>query len=181
MHDVANRHTEGTVQTVAARSAQVLQRTAAVFSDDTNLEGAWYGNDTVWRMSLDLQRILRYGRRDGSLGSAPQRTVVSITDAIIAGEGEGPLANTPKPSGFLSGGLNTAALEWVHARLMGFDPQKIPIVREAFGAFSFPLARFTPSEITVRLEGETVPASSILPKGQPFIPPRGWRGHCELI
>ena len=181
MYDVANRHTEGVLQTVAARSAQVLLKTAAVFSGDTNLEGSWYGNDTVWRMALDLQRILRYGCLDGSLGSAPERTVLSITDAIVAGEGEGPLANTPKPSGFVSGGLNTAALEWVHARLMGLDPQKIPLVREAFGTFSFPLARFAPSEIKVRLNETTIPAASVLPRGKPFAPPKGWLGHCELI
>ena len=179
MYDVANRHTEGVVQTVAVRSAQVLLKTAAVFSGDPNLEGSWYGNDTVWRMSLDLQRILRYGSLNGSLSSAPQRTVVSITDAIVAGEGEGPLANTPKPSGFLSGGLNTAALEWVHARLMGFDPLKIPIVKEAFGVFSFPLARFTPSEIKVRVEEKIIPVADVYPIGKPFAPPRGWRGHCE--
>ena len=181
MYDVANRRDEGVVQTAVARSAQVLLRTAAVFSGDPNLEGAWYGNDTVWRMCLDLQRIARHGRLDGSLSAVPERTVVSITDAIIAGEGEGPLANTPKPSGFLSGGINTAAAEWVHARLMGFDPQKVPIVREAFGAFSLPLAQFPPSEIKVRLAGETIPIASVFPTGTPFIPPRGWRGHCELI
>jgi hypothetical protein len=181
IYDVANRSKEGVVRTVAARSAQILVRTAAVFSGDTNLEGSWYGNDTVWRMALDLQRILRYGCRDGSLRSVPQRTVVSITDAIVAGEGAGPLANTPKPSGFLSGGLNTAAVEWVHARLMGFDPQKIPIVREAFGASPFPLARFTPDEIKVRLGEKTIPVASVFPRGKPFILPRGWQGHCELL
>jgi len=181
MSDVANRHSEGVVQTVAARSSQILLRTAAVLGRDPNLEGAWYGNDTVWRMCLDLQRVLRYGRRDGSLSANPQRTVVSITDAIVAGEGEGPLANTPKPYGIVTGGLNTAAIEWVHARLMGFDPQRIPIVREAFGAFTFPLAQFDPSDIRVRLESATIPAADILPRGTPFVPPRGWRGHCELL
>jgi uncharacterized protein (DUF362 family) len=181
MYDVANRRSEGVLQTVAAQSAQVLLKTAAVFSGDTNLEGSWYGNDTVWRMALDLQRIVRHGCLDGSLRSVPQRTVVSITDAIVAGEGEGPLANTPKLCGFVSGGLNTAALEWVHARLMGFDPEKIPIVREAFGPFSFPLASFTPDEIKVLLEGETISAASVIPKDDPFVPPRGWQGHCELI
>lgn len=181
IYDVANRHTEGVVQTIATRSAQMLVNTASVFGGDTNLEGSWYGNDTVWRMSLDLQRILRYGSLDASLRSVPQRMVLSITDAIVAGEGEGPLANTPKPSGFLSGGLNTAATEWVHARLMGFDPQKIPIVREAFGTFSFPLTRFTPSEIKVSLNGTEIPLANVFPRGKPFVPPRGWRGHCELI
>jgi hypothetical protein len=180
MYDIANRSDSGTVQTVAVRSAQVLIKAAKFLGNDTNLEGSWYGNDTVWRMCLDLQRILRYGRLDGSLASEPQRKVVSVTDAIVGGEGEGPLANTPIPSGFLTASMSTAAGEWVHARLMGFDPQKIPLVREAFSAFQFPLTTFAPSDIMVRLEEERIPAGSVFPLRQSFKPPQGWAGHCEL-
>jgi hypothetical protein len=35
--------------------------------------GAWYGNDTAWRMALDIARILRYARSDGSLSPTPLR------------------------------------------------------------------------------------------------------------
>jgi uncharacterized protein (DUF362 family) len=180
MYDIANRSDSATVQTVAAQSARVLIKAAAVLGDNTNLEGAWYGNDTVWRMCLDLQRILRYGRRDGSLATEPQRKVVSVTDAIVGGEGEGPLRNTPISSGFLTASLSTAAAEWVHARLMGFDPEKVPLVREAFRITQFPLAAFAPSDIRVRLEDQSISAGDVFPLGQPFDPPRGWRGHCEL-
>jgi uncharacterized protein (DUF362 family) len=180
MYDIANRSDSGPVQTVAVRSAQVLIKAAKFMGNDTNLEGSWYGNDTVWRMCLDLQRILRYGRLDGSLAAEPQRKVVSVTDAIVGGEGEGPLANTPILSGFLTASMSTAAAEWVHARLMGFDPQKIPLVREAFSPFQFPLAAFTPSDIMVRLEEEFIPAGSVVPTRPSFKPPQGWIGHCEL-
>ena len=37
------------------------------------VEGSWHGNNTVWRMSLDLQRLLRYGRIDGTMADAPAR------------------------------------------------------------------------------------------------------------
>jgi uncharacterized protein (DUF362 family) len=178
--DIANRREAGRVQAAVARSAQVLTSVAMRFGDDPEVEGSWYGNDTVWRMCLDLQRILRYGRLDASFGETPQRTVLTITDAVIGGEGEGPLANTPFPSGFVTGSLSPPAAEWVHARLMGFDPMKVPIVREAFGAFPMPLVDFPPSAITVNLDGTSVPASEVKPFGQPFQPPRGWRGHCEL-
>jgi uncharacterized protein (DUF362 family) len=181
MSDIANRSESGTVQTVAVQSARVLLKVASALGSDRNLEGAWYGNDTVWRMCLDLQRILRYGRLDGSLAPESQRKVVSVTDAIIGGEGEGPLANTPNPSGFLTASMSTAAAEWVHARLMGFDPYKVPLVREAFNPFQFPLAAFTPSDISVRLEQQSTSASCVSPPRQPFKPPRGWLGHCELI
>src|SRR4029077_15061965 len=130
---------------------------------------------------LDLQRILRYGRLDGSLAPTPQRTVISITDAIIGGEGEGPLANTPVPSGFVTGALNGAAAEWIHARLMGFDPRKIPLIREAFGQFAYHLADFSPDSIRVWIDETEQSPPDIHPfEGRSFLPPRGWRGHCEL-
>jgi uncharacterized protein (DUF362 family) len=187
--DAANRRPEGWARRSLGKAAELTARGARWLGEDDNLEGSWYGNDTVWRTCLDLQRILRYGRLDGSLDPAPQRRVITLTDAIIGGEGEGPLANTPIASGFLSAALNPAAAEWVHARLMGFDPERIPLVREAFGDFPFPLASFSPADIRVLLGGvgQAVPpacagqAGIRPPSGLAFRPPEGWRGHCELL
>jgi hypothetical protein len=179
--DVANRSQSPGIQSLLGRSSEWIVRCAHLLGDNTNLEGSWYGNDTVWRMSLDLQRILRYGRLDGSLDTAPQRHVISITDAILAGEGDGPFANTPIPAGFLTGAVNPAAAEWVHARLMGFDPEKIPLVCRAFAAFTYPLATFAPSDVTARLADREVPADRVAPLGgRAFVAPSGWQGHCEL-
>src|SRR5205823_2186810 len=157
-----------------ARSAESTVRLAAACGGDDNLEGSWYGNDTIWRTCLDLQRILRYGRLDGTLAEGPQRQVISITDAIVAGEGEGPMAPTPVSAGFVTGATNPAAAEWVHARLMGFDPQKIPLVREAFGRFSYPLAEFGPDTIRVRLGSTEMRVEDVHPfNGRAFQPPSG--------
>jgi uncharacterized protein (DUF362 family) len=162
------------------RLAALCVRGAEAFGADGNLEGSWFGNDTVWRTCLDLQRILRYGKTDGSMAESPQRTVVSITDAIVGGEGEGPLAPTPVNSGFVTGAFNPAAAEWVHALLMGFDPRKIPLIREAFGAFRFPLTSFGPAGIAVvDADGPRPDAEIYAAAGPPFLPPRGWKGHCE--
>lgn len=146
---------------------------------DTNLDGSWHGNDTVWRMSLDLNRVLRYGRTDGSLAHEPQRRIVSITDAVVCGEGEGPLAPTPRRLGMLSLARNSAAAELAHAHVMGFDWEKIPIVREAFGRFAFPICEFAPEDVELQING------AIMRRPWPelglrvFQPPEGWRGHCE--
>lgn len=180
--DAANRRPPGTTQAAFAWMAGTAERIAAKFGSDENLEGSWYGNDTIWRTCLDLQRILRYGKLDGSLATAPQRTVISITDAIIGGEGEGPLGNTPVASGFVTGALNVAAAEWIHARLMGFDPTKIPLIREAFGDFEYPLTNFAPSAIRVWMADTEKSAADVFPfEGRAFVPPRGWQGHCELV
>jgi uncharacterized protein (DUF362 family) len=179
--DAANRRPTGASKAAFAWTARTAGRIAAKLGADENLEGSWYGNDTIWRTCLDLQRILRYGRVDGSLADNPQRTVISITDAIIGGEGEGPLANTPMPSGFITGALNTAAAEWVHARLMGFDPERIPLIFEAFERFKYPLADFSPDSIRVWIADVDKSVKDILPfEGRSFLPSRGWKGHCEL-
>jgi uncharacterized protein (DUF362 family) len=179
--DAANRRPEGWMRRGLGKSAELAARAARWFGADDNLEGSWHGNDTIWRTCLDLQRILRYGRPDGGLDPVPQRMVITLADAIIGGQGEGPLANTPIASGFLTGALNPAAAEWVHARLMGFDPGRIPLVREAFADFAYPLACFSPAEIRVLLNEGEVSASEIRPpSGLRFQPAEGWRGSCEL-
>jgi hypothetical protein len=178
--DTANR-LSGTPQGLLMRSAEILAGVAKKFGDNADLEGSWYGNDTIWRTCLDLQRILHYGGTDASLHEERQRTVITITDAIIGGEREGPLANTPVPSGFLTGGLNVAAVEWCNARLMGFDPACVPLTREAFGRFAQPIAAFAPEEVRAMSPDRTRTASELLPfDGRAFAPPSGWVGHCEL-
>jgi len=179
--DVANRREPGLVQGLLGRCAHLLRGSAWMLGADDNLEGSWHGNDTVWRTSLDLQRILRYGHEDGTLRETPQRSVISITDAIVAGEGEGPMAPRPVKAGFLTGALNPAAADWVHARLMGFDPYKIPLVREAFTDFKYPLTTFEPSAVRVCMVDRVQHVDEIRPfNARVFLPPKGWRGHCEL-
>jgi uncharacterized protein (DUF362 family) len=146
-----------------------------------DVEGSWYGNDTVWRTCLDLQRILHYGRLDGTLAATPQRTVVHLTDAIVAGEGEGPLAPEPVPLGVLTMSLNAAAAEWVHALLMGIAPQAIPLIRESFQLPTRPLAGFLPAAIQIWVDGVACPLEAVFGQcGREFRLPRGWRRHCEL-
>jgi hypothetical protein len=179
--DAANRSSSQRAQAVLARGAAALVSVARRLGEDDDLEGSWYGNDTVWRTCLDLQRILRYGRADGSMAATPQRTVISITDALIGGEGDGPLASTPVPSRFLTAGLNPAAVEWVNARLMGFDPERIPLLAAAFSPFSYPLVCFPSSSVVAVMEDNSKPAQEIGPfEGRAFMPAAGWQGHCEL-
>ena len=179
--DVSNRSRHRVVQHGSARAAQVALGVARRLGSDDNLEGSWHGNDTVWRMCLDLQRILKFGTAAGQLDYRPQRVVLTLTDAIIAGEGEGPLAPTPIAAGFMTAGLNPAATEWVNALLMGFDPRRIPLIANAFLPFRFPLVDFSPEDITVASAAGRHPAGLTRMSGaRAFRPARGWVGHCEL-
>ncbi len=180
--DAANRaqgRLAGDVLARVARAGMVLGR---LLGEDDNYEGAWRGNDTVWRMSLDLQRVLCYGRADGQLADHPQRTVLTVTDAIVAGEGDGPLSPTPVEFGMMTLGSSTAAVEWVHALLMGLDPGAIPLTREAFAPGPHPIATFPPSSIEVLVDGATVRLDDLYPRhGRRFRPPRGWQAGDDRV
>ena len=142
---------------------------------DNNYDGSWGGNDTVWRMCLDLQRILHYGRSDGTLSSAVQRKVLTITDAIIAGEGNGPLSPNSVDFGMMTLGINCAAIDWVHAIVMGLAPESISLTREAFGHYRYPLTDFSPKDIAVYVHGSPVDHGDLFPRfGRRFKLPNGW-------
>jgi uncharacterized protein (DUF362 family) len=87
--------------------------------------GNWYGNDTAWRMVVDLSKIFLFADRNGKLQNEHARKVFSIVDGIIGGENNGPLVPDAKPAGVLIGGSNLLAVDLVGTRLMGFDPSKI--------------------------------------------------------
>lgn len=178
--DSANRSEHIVTRYLYSRAASLGIRAGRLLGQHTDVEGSWHGNDTVWRTCLDLMRILHYGRRDGSLAAVPQRRVLTVTDAIVAGEGDGPLAPDPVPLGLMTLGTNVAALEWVHALLMGFDPRSIPLTREAFTPRSYPLAMFSPERISVRFDGRPTTIETLVERhARPFRPPRGWVGACE--
>jgi uncharacterized protein (DUF362 family) len=181
MLDAANRSHLRVLQVSFAKAAAVMLRAARFQGQDGNLEGSWYGNDTVWRTCLDLQRILRFGLLNGKVADIQQRRVISITDAIVAGEGEGPLSPTPFLAGYVTGATNPAAAEWAHARLMGFDPHRIPLVEQAFSGFTYSLADFAPSEVILRRRLGDLSEAEISPiRGRSFEAAQGWKGHCEF-
>jgi uncharacterized protein (DUF362 family) len=95
--------------------------------------GNWWGNRTTWRMCLDLNRGLYYSDRTGLHLDAerPVRTVLTVMDGIVAGEGEGPLAPRDVPLGVVLAATDPVALDLVAVRLMGFDERRIPKVWES--------------------------------------------------
>lgn len=87
--------------------------------------GNWYGNDSAWRMSVDLIKLLHFADKKGILHNTPQRRLFSIIDGIIGGDNKGPLHPDPVRSGVLLAGENLLAVDIVGTRLIGFDPKKI--------------------------------------------------------
>jgi uncharacterized protein (DUF362 family) len=151
-YDRMNRTASESVGRGWSTATRVLRRVSVMQGDTLGVEGSWSGNDTVWRTCLDLNRILLYGRPDGTMADEPQRRVLNVVDAIVAGHGDGPLAPQPAPMGILLAGSSSAAVDRIGARLLGYDPSMIPIVREAAGGFRW---RLVPEAISdVQLLGD---------------------------
>jgi uncharacterized protein (DUF362 family) len=154
-----------------------LDRISTLMGDRLGVEGSWSGNDTIWRTCLDLNRILLYGSAGGALHDAPQRRVVHLVDAVIAGQGDGPLAPVPLPLNMIVAGNNAAAVDWAGALLLGYDPLKVPLAREAFGRFRWPITRFGANEVLVKGDAGSGAAADVI-AAHPSLPrvvyPAGW-------
>jgi hypothetical protein len=139
--------------------SRVLGDTATVVRS-----GNWHGNDTTWRMVLDLNRALFRFDGDGRPRSRPLR-YLTLIDGIIAGEGDGPMEADARPCGVIIAGTHPVAADFVATRLMGFDVEKTPVIREGLRVF-----QLSPADIEVVPElGETFR----------FKPHFGWAGHIE--
>ena len=112
----------------------LIARAARLDAPPRIIDGSWEGNQTLWRTILDLNRILLFADREGRVRDAPQRRYLTIVDGIAAGEGEGPLGATPVEAGLLVAGVDPALVDAVAAEAIGFDPLKIPQIREALTA-----------------------------------------------
>lgn len=138
--------------------------------------GDWHGNDTVWRMCFDLNKIVLFCDKKGLLCKSQQRKYISFVDGIIAGEGDGPMFPTAKPCGFMACGVDTPFVtDYVCIYMMGFSPDKLKISYEAEKSDVF---AFLPEDIQVICEynGKFVDWNDI---NFHFIPQHNWVGYVE--
>lgn len=105
------------------RAIRKFERTA--MPEVVSRSGNWWGNDTAWRMVVDLVTILRMARRDRSLPT------LFVYDGQVAGQGDGPLAPTPMNLGLLAVADDPVAGDTAVARELGLDPDSMPLLREA--------------------------------------------------
>jgi uncharacterized protein (DUF362 family) len=140
------------------------------------VDGAWWGNDTAWRMVLDLARIATYANAAGEMQAAPCRRHLAFTDGIIAGEGDGPAFSTAAHAGILTFGDDLVALDHANAMLMGFDPAKIPLITRAASLEKWPLLRSSLDEARVTVNGRDYALSELpgMRQGQ-LEPQNGWK------
>ncbi len=151
-------------------------------NDGTVRSGNWFGNDTTWRMVIDLNIIMHYANSDGVVNERPIRRFFSVVDGIVSGEGNGPLDPDPKPTGVVLAGMNPVAVDLACARLMGFDYLKIPMLRHALERKSPVLALFGFDDVTLRSNDPTfnIPLVDLHGPIFGFIPHFGWKDHIEI-
>ncbi len=154
-----------------------------VFGDTQKIvrSGNWHGNDTCWRMVVDLNKCLFHFDSNGQPRSKPLR-YLAVVDAIIAGEGNGPMSPDPKPCGWIIAGTNPLAVDSVCCALMGFDWRKVKMLVGAFAAKAKQIADFAHDEIRV-VSNEASKAKMLgeyrQEDGFAFKPHFGWVGAVE--
>jgi len=159
----------------------------AVRGNDFIRSGNWYENRTTWRMCVDLNRCLYYSNADGEdfEASEPIRKVLTVMDGVVAGEGDGPLAPEDVPLGSVIAATDPVALDLVALRLMGFDEQKIPKIREPMADQRLRITRvrnledIVVHEVDARNCDVRRRALSEIRCERVFVAHPGWIGHIE--
>jgi uncharacterized protein (DUF362 family) len=145
--------------------------------------GAWFGNDTIWRMILDINKVLFYANPDGTLrpdNIHSKKAYVAIVDAILCGEGNGPKIPDPKKLNYIIQGSNPVVVDAVCAELIGFDYQKIPVIRKAFKISKLKIVPCCEDDIIVNFDKEEFKLTDIPEiKKTLFKASNGWINHIE--
>lgn len=130
------------------------------------LDAGWFGNDTVWRMVLDLNKIAIFGKEDGTLSNIPQRELYSLCDGIIGGQGNGPLNPTPLPLGVICFSNNSPMSDICMASLMGFDYRLIPLLAN--------ISNNDMKSVEILLNEKKVSLNDLSKMSIDTLPPPGW-------
>lgn len=147
-----------------------------IYKDDG--EGSWYGNETISKTIVDLNKILNYVNRQGILSDQKQRAVLHIGDMIISGEKEGPVAPRPKTVGAVVISGNAYSFDYTVGIMMGAKVNEVPFIKDAkSGNEKFPL--LPKDKITVlsnRPSIHNMEPDHISDNDKwIFIPTRGWK------
>lgn len=138
-----------------------------------SLAAGWYGNDTTWRMVKDLNTIAAYGTADGKLDSQPQRDIFSLCDAIISGQGDGPLEPSPLPLGIISFTNDSIVNDRAMSVLLGIPFEMIPLLKN--------ISQECEAACDITLNGENVNLASLCQYSLNARPPKGWKSYLKNI
>jgi uncharacterized protein (DUF362 family) len=124
-----------------------------------SVAGAWWGNDTAWRMAVDLARIVEHADANGVMHETRVRPNYALVDGVVGGQGRGPLRPDPVASGTIFFADDVYVADTIAATLMGFDPRAVPHLRHHL------------------LQEGSVDLPGVKPLSVRYEPPPGWKGH----
>lgn len=184
LHDQIQANPFIPVKFACAVAKKVVWNTHKIipFKDDV-YEAMWYGNDTLWRTLMDLNRIAFYADKSGIVRNSIQRTYLGFIDGIIAGEKDGPVSPDPVKAGVLLAGRNSVSIDIVGSTLMGFDFDKIPMIKNAMNSDGSELPLFKGKKEDIRIidkEGLFDLDGYKQMRNLRFEPHPNWKGHVEL-
>ena len=168
---------------LVARRLRRLGSIAFGSGDKVIRSGNWYGNNTTWRMVLDLNRCLLYGNKDGTLRNHSPKRYYSIVDGLIGMQGSGPMQGDSIDVGIVLIGTDPVAVDLVAATVMGFDWHCLPTIREAFSLSTLPVTSVQAKDIVVKSDIQEFNCMARdLHKvcNYHFEPHFGWAGSIEL-
>jgi len=147
--------------------------------DNMVFEGSWYGNDTLWRMILDINMILFFSDKNGRINESRQRKVMYFVDCIVGGENNGPLKPSDKQAGLLIAGWNPVLIDIAAAKMMGFDYRRIPVLLNALRSKLLDFNEDKMGESNLVVNGKSHGLSD-LDLNLNFEPAIGWKNHIEI-
>jgi len=141
--------------------------------------GNWHGNDTCWRMVLDLNKCFFFFDGESQPRQKPMKYLV-VADGIVAGEGNGPMSPDPKACGVIVAGMHPVAVDCVAAELMGFDWRKLRLLKNSFNLREMSFVPFAPEAIEV-VSNRKAWSGKLSGMGETFQlrPHFGWVGAIE--
>ena len=172
--------TQGLLGTLSA----FLGKAGKLVVGDVISEGSWWGNDTIWRTVLDLNKIVFHADSEGLMRDKLQRRMVVVCDMVTIGQGEGPLLPEPGHWKMLSFCDEPVVHDCAMARLMGSDVSLIPTIRKALtygGRYSWGQE----DAMSVACRSNVSALDGVRPdsleRGLFAKPANGWAGHFERI
>lgn len=171
--DCANRHQGKKIYWFWIYLSKIMWKLSAP-KNVHHLSAGWYGNDTSWRMVMDLNKIAIYGKEDGTISHTPQRDIYSLCDGIVGGQGDGPLNPQPLPLGVVCFSNNSSITDICIGTLMGFDIQNIPLLKQASQILE-------PEKISITINGQQSTLEHIAELSTPTIPPPGWADYLNKL
>jgi uncharacterized protein (DUF362 family) len=187
LHDMIQSNPYVPVKCAAAILKKIVWNSQYIIPfKDPVYEAMWWGNDTLWRTQLDINRAFFYADKNGVLQDKPQHRYFVFVDGLTAGENDGPNANDPLYPGVLTCGFNPVMHDAVGATLMGFDIDKIKVIKNGL-TLEHPKPLFTGNpwdwNVTVRDEDDTVGQYDMegfkAKYNLKFKAQENWRGHIE--